>query len=125
MKFTYSVIGDNTPENREHLVEIGYMPSYFFDDENDPCIKTQKNGKFLIIGATQFISTVVDCANNPELFKAVTAIRDDSNIHQWFIDPLGHWNYNPVIMDGMRKASLAELQEHFKMNKQENKHLKM
>lgn len=33
MNFKYSVIGDNTEENREHLEKIRYKPNYIYNED--------------------------------------------------------------------------------------------
>lgn len=94
MSFKYSVIGDNTIENREHLEKIGYedisvdqttyeglldcdnYDSTFFAFKNSEC--GEKYSKVLCdLG-------YINCIGNPALFQAVTAMRDDSDYMQWF-----------------------------------------
>ncbi|WP_306540855.1 hypothetical protein [Dysgonomonas sp.] len=75
MSFKYSVIGDNTKENREHLEKLG--------------IKGYSGYKqFIIVHDGRYFGTdeymkvpypCVGCLDNPQLFQAVSAMRDDSD----------------------------------------------
>lgn len=146
--FFYSVIGDNTPENRDHLEKLGWISKY--TQENANTIVTASNtGAFSCIIAVQhnwfkdYQSECIDCRNNPALFQAVTAMRDDSDYMQWFystgwrdgndqpipdkwvlctcntLEEFGKMNNSPNSYSkqgfGWRKASLSELKEHFKL----------
>lgn len=97
MAFLHSVIGDNTKENREHLEKLGYTPLRF-------CL----NGKYLYARSCTWAnknrtwqepyfatdnnidnsSKYINCIGNPQLFKAVAAMRDDSDYMQWFVDAI-------------------------------------
>ena len=149
MSFTYSVIGDNTRENREHLEKLGYTPLRFY-----------LNGKYLYARSCTWANKNctwqepyfatdnnidnspknINCIGNDALFQAVTAMRSDSDYMQWFTckvkDGLGNqlpdswvlctqktlqdfgWVNNSPNSYGKNtpyhKATLAELQEHFK-----------
>lgn len=132
MSFKYSVIGDNTPENREWLEKIGY--------ENDAdlglniIVTNIKERYFLDVGRSAiefYISEgVIDCIGNPQLFRAVTAMKDDSDYMQWFTDgkewilcfgdSFGKWYYSLgkylcFSLDTIHKAPLEELINHFKL----------
>lgn len=114
MKFKHSVIGVNTAENREWLESIGY-DRYIDSGIKGVYIKTQSNGMYYLHNKCHgWSNNVVDCITNSPLFRAVSAIRDDLDYMQWFVDPCGYWHFNPGLMDGMRKATLEELKEHFK-----------
>lgn len=68
----------------------------------------------------------IDCKENEELFLAIAALRDDTDINQWFTDLSGHWekctfnegykfiwfNYNLNIRNAY-KATVKELIKHF------------
>lgn len=128
MAFLHSVIGDNTIENREHLEKVGYTPLKF-------CV----NGKYLYARSCTWANKnrtwqepyfatdnnidnspkYINCIGNPQLFKAVSAMRDDSDYMQWFISNDGsEFNlctrmlnvYSGILC---RKATLSELQAHF------------
>ena len=87
----------------------------------------------------------IDCGTNEELFLAIAALRDDTNNNQWFIaesslsvsfdDAIGNDHYfvepkgrfffwgieyqNSTIISGnFRKATVAELIEHFKIKEE-------
>lgn len=94
MSFKYSVIGDNTKENREHLEKIGY-------DISCPCVRfktsslfTDKDGEVhtfqeeelgeCLLEIKQCKCDLINCIGNPQLFKAVSAMRDDSDYMQWY-----------------------------------------
>lgn len=95
MSFQYSAIGDNTPENREHLKKIGY-------DISCPCVRfktsslfTDKDGEVhtfqeeelgeCLLEIKQCKCDLINCIGNPQLFKAVSAMRDDSDKWQFFV----------------------------------------
>lgn len=128
-KFQYSCIGDNTPENREHLEKLGYDK-----------LGAIRGKKYLVTDDGFYYASmvavgypVINCIGNPALFQAVTALREDSDYMQWFIfdkksfvgDTLigfkGEWlivkDHN-ILFDKrtyVHKATLAELEEHFKI----------
>lgn len=126
MSFTYSAIGDNTPENREHLEKLGYRKWMWDDEDNDiPFISTMPESKKYAAFTQNDVDSFtndIDCRNNPSLFQAVTAISDDDNDYQYYLwiskGRIGRYkrlytNFNRISYD-FRKATLAELQEHFK-----------
>ena len=88
MKFKYSAIGKNTPENRKWLEKLGYyIPKIaskwdllFTTSTGNVASLSNKNKGFL-----ERDDSFIDCRNNPDLFKAVTAIREDSDYMQWFV----------------------------------------
>ena len=45
----------------------------------------------------QVDSSWIDCGTNEELFLAIAALRDDSDIHQWFVHDDSGWNDDPNI----------------------------
>lgn len=74
----------------------------------------------------QVDSSWIDCGTNEELFLAIAALRDDSDIHQWFIhqdcsflkcecdskiDMWGDYEYPQEVYP--RKATVEELIKHF------------
>lgn len=89
MAFLYSAIGDNTIENREHLEKLGYkLKSY---ENDDTLIWAQPKGTAYTEKQIPDDDKMVNCIGNPQLFKAVTAMRDDSDMHQlFFIEWLRH-----------------------------------
>lgn len=138
MSFTYSVIGDNTPKNRGHLEKLGYEQDgqpYF-----TPFLLTKERFYYRVHESFAFAllnepreDLIIDCRNNSALFQAVTAMRDDNHIHQWHIIdyevylnmPKGYWFIATNLSGGKHvgcqidpmychKATLSELQEHFK-----------
>lgn len=145
MSFQYSAIGDNTPENREHLEKFGYntaCPCVHFETST---LFTDKDGEVhtlqeeelceFLLEMEQGKSDLINCVGNDPLFQAVIAMREYTDEDQWFtngkewifcdredwIDMYsvlcsgGRYNYNKNgELDKFFKATLAELQEHFK-----------
>jgi hypothetical protein len=135
-------IRKNTSELRKKLEELGYEAnSYecFWNDENRYIITTIGSNGFAfytlciknccILENKEFI----DCGDNEELFIALAALRDDSDINQWFVmDVEEYMNINQgdwfiatdrnkgkhigTQIDPMycHKATVEELIEHFK-----------
>ena len=135
MKFKYSAFIENTPEMREWLKSIGWKEKYVQDD-SDIIVCASNTGMFsAIVKETQnwfesYSIECVDCRDNPDLFKAVTAIREDSDYMQWFyIEGLNDkedwvisendkfdWESDklPFEVYAYSKCDLSELQEYFK-----------
>lgn len=127
IKFSYSVIGDNTRENREWLEMLGYKPFMWDEwDEKQPYLSTMDDGEYTSIEehgkSSEMCSLDINCIGNSPLFKAVSAMREDSDFGQWFTDGK-YWfennkcanRYNKKHMPNYRKATLTELQEKFKL----------
>lgn len=130
MSFTYSVIGDNSPENREHLEKIGYdisCPCVLFGatslfTDNDCKVHTFQKEELgeSLLEIEQGKCDLINCIGNPALFQAITAMRDDSDYMQWFTDGkwwllceygnIQHGRNSPFI----HKATREELINHFK-----------
>lgn len=145
MGFKYSAFHENTPEAREWLGSIGYEPCPCVgDDPQDLIFTDHERGKFhgydketyggILAEREDIGGDEVNCRGNFELFRAVTAMRDDSNHLQWFTDgkdwcvyeesvtpfwgKVGGYNFNYMPenqdMDKFHKANLEELINHFK-----------
>ena len=133
MIFTYSVIGDNTPENREHLEKLGYevhpkSGSYLFTYRKGLAVAMRSS--FMLCVTNIQNNQYINCISNSALFQAVTAMRSDNDYMQWFyIESLfcrksfylceenifnANEDYLPYEIFDFHKASLSELQEHFK-----------
>ena len=131
MKFKYSVFGDNTAENREWLKKIGYLGHI---GDREWIVTDRLNG-----GADdtneymKVLRSLVCCVGNDNLFRAVSAMRDDSDYMQWFTCKTSKFTrswylceeesyvpwakkqkpfLNSLVLSS--KATLEELQEHFK-----------
>ena len=122
MSFTYSVIGSNTPENREHLEKIGYVRG-FFNIPNRGYIKTINPGIYNLTNIIQPLTEYINCIGNDALFQAVTAISSTTDIGKYYINNhTGRWkrcDYNMATDENIdwgdwTEATLTELQEHFK-----------
>lgn len=101
------------------LDSIGYKTNplvsteQFFDKKL--FLVTDVNGYFLPVKPQSVLPDCFDCGKNEDLFFAISALRDDTTKHQWFIDAFGKWHYGLPITDGiLRKATVEELIEHFK-----------
>lgn len=137
MKFQYSCIGDNTPENREHLEKIGVTHNTLDDELEKNEWLISNYGMYLsipsfpkeLIGASY--PHEINCIGNPALFQAVSAVREDSDYLQWFIDEYEmsyqdaisgkwkktkwfRWNSKDRRCLSGKKTTLDELKEHFK-----------
>ena len=122
MKFKYSAFTENTPEMREWLESIGINGIINNTLGN---IILVVNGQYMCfelegnLGSN--FSDAVDCRNNPDLFKAITAIREDSDFMQWFVCEMGIWwlcdedKSWKIDPNWWHKATLEELQNHFKI----------
>lgn len=89
MSFKYSCIRDNISENREWFEKVEYRVVA----SNDECGDTLFTFESGIADAADGNDVTIiysedtnDCRNNPQLFRAVTAIRKDSRIHQLYTD---------------------------------------
>lgn len=139
MKFKHRAFTENTLEMREWLEKLGYTPLRFYLHGKylfaRSCTWSNKNHTweepyFETGNDIVEYSNHVDCRSNPQLFKAVTAIREDSDMHQiFFIEGLGdkddYWvcdteKFNPESDNlpfevyAYSKCDLPELQSHFK-----------
>lgn len=133
MKFKHSAFIENTPEMREWLEGLGYINKLKLKHPSPNLIITSDVLSQYALFYTSNIERnvieaypeLIDCRNNPDLFKAVTAIREDSDYMQWFVDHLcEEWllcnkeKYQDYVLlnDHVRyhKATLSELQEYFK-----------
>lgn len=126
MAFLHSVIGDNTIENREHLEKLGYKFINLSWDGKYIFTSKDKNEAYYANGSG---FGHINCIGNPQLFQAVSAMRDDSDMHQlFFIEGLGgkddYWlcdteRFNhesenlPFDVYAYSKCDLYELQAHF------------
>ena len=126
MNFKYSVITDNSEAARKWLEMLGYVPLMWDEyDNKQPYIATMGDNEFCSVTHedlhNNMCSVRVNCIGNPQLFQAVSAIREGTDFGQIFIDD------NSTIIRCMRsdisifseyinprKLSLEELQERFK-----------
>ena len=139
MKFKYSAFIENTSEMREWLEELGYrpynIPPFGITIDKIPdadIIYTGSRGRFDVAYSLDgeemedLLSTSIDCRSNHELFKAITAMRDDSDYMQWFYSDKIWFQcskesvkYDVDIptwaIHNCRKATLGELISHFKI----------
>ena len=87
-------IRKNTSELVQKLEELGYSPGFSARNNYGNSLQT---GYHKQIGRVYGYEDVIDdnsddaifgvnCGKNEELFLAIEALRDDSDIHQWFTD---------------------------------------
>ena len=124
-------IRKNTPELRKKLEEFGYVDNSLYR-ENEANLYV---GGYIYTSADFIDPYYYDCGTNEELFLALAALRDDSDINQWFI-----YNSMDCIIEKLRtidwficnensiedfacydssylnchKATVEEIIEHFK-----------
>lgn len=115
------------PEQRkelcEWLVDIGYEFGYGAYDDSYPIVISYAHINQYIyseIGPSKDVS--IDCGTNLLMFRELAALRDDSDYRQWFITPggcwrmcsCGSWSDDRRLSAVWRKATPAEIVEHFK-----------
>lgn len=115
-------IRENTSELRKKLEELGY--EYHGTDilYGTPCNLYCSFGSYFEISSNSKPSrfeSVIDCGNNEELFIALVALRDDTDVNQWFTDgKLWEKSNNDLPSNYMQleghKATVKEIIEHFK-----------
>lgn len=132
MSFKYSAFTDNTPEMREWIESLGYRNFYNKYDGDTICTvfdrsydcRNYKIGQTLFSVYLKMIEPI-DCRSNPQLFKAITAIREENDYIQWFTDGYS-WELCKIESADIQlwieyyrtfphKATISELQEHFKL----------
>lgn len=123
-------------EQRKKLIKwlehIGYnrqpilclKPNY--NNDNEEYVVCQFNGLYALIDERITFRLLsmnvcfIDCGTNIPMFKALAALRDDTDYYQWFIDSNGNWEstecyrMNAYTEHPYRKATPAEIVEHFK-----------
>ncbi|MCM1031576.1 MAG: hypothetical protein NC410_09090 [Oscillibacter sp.] len=86
-------IRKNTPELRKELEKLGYKPLGYMDGLFIAC--DHISGEFetfnedglpnILKNPYNETPEIVDYGENEELFLAIAALRDDSDLHQWFV----------------------------------------
>lgn len=147
-------IRKNTPELRKKLEELGYTNGAWESPHFEyPYLMCFPNRKFGLFKGEGFYMTeddyrcdgkqwtynppkeYIDCGDNEELFIALAALRNDTDVNQWFIyntidNQVGkfetvewvkcldvkmedYFSYDNIYKF-MRKATVEEIIEHFK-----------
>lgn len=79
-------IRKNTPELREGLEKLGYIPRpkrY----TTEKYLEVYRDGCYTLIEGDEYgLHLFVDCGDNEEMFLALAALRDDTDKDQWFTD---------------------------------------
>lgn len=140
------LIRKNTPELREYLVSLGYkdcVPLNSVDNRKFGLLLNKKiiagvvedNESFNLDIYLNQNPDIIDCGINEEMFLAIAALRDDSDINQWFIynsmdcivselrdfywfkceeDKIEDMMYYDAMFLNCTKATVEEIIEHFK-----------
>ena len=106
-------IRKNTPELINKLQDLGYIILFSARYNYGIHLYCMKN---LVLGVDSAINEeegFINCEENEPLFLAIAALRDDTDENQWLVDPCGYWHFNPIYLDGFRKATVPELIKHF------------
>lgn len=153
---TRCFIRKNTPELRDKLEKLGYhicscckfkdniwLLNFISDEHNryeihglgawDVEDNQEEVLNLFLIGNAEHPNPAIDCGDNEELFLAIAALRDDTDIYQWFVMDVeeymeinqGDWflatdrnkgKHIGTQIDPMccHKATVKELIEHFK-----------
>lgn len=128
-------IRKNTPELREKLEKLGYMPTqngygeWFIPMDELPYLGTFPMSKSYMGRTGSWSTSVIDCGTNEAMFLALAALRDDTDKYQQFVciesycdcfdlfHDIGH--FARCITDRIpdskywRKATAEEIIEHF------------
>lgn len=138
-------IRKNTPELIKKLKEIGLEPmnsddttldNHNYDGkgthrkiEDGTAIITYNSNHYGIVYDIDDVvkHNRIDCGENEDLFLAIAALRNDSDMYQWYTDIPGHWYkctfnegwkflfFHPILSDyNGHKATVKELINHFK-----------
>lgn len=117
-------------ELSEWLEAIGYEFGYGAYDDSYPIVISYAHiNQYLYSEEGPDRDVSIDCGTNIEMFKALAALRDDSDYLQWFVcqkdkgdnksfvqctvDNITKWYYMRSYYI-CRKATPAEIVEHFK-----------
>lgn len=138
---TLCFIRNNTPKLRKCLKNLGYAQIESLGGDSIFCYPGMMSfaESYFQDFPQESLVGYTNCENNESLFKAISALRDDSDYMQWFVcdEPINIYN-NKVLYIGdyfqvnddkfngsivSHKATVEELVIHFK-NKQKNKQLK-
>lgn len=135
--YTTSCFIENNEENRQWLESLGsgilkndsesqgdILVSRNSDSVGKPFYYTVPSHHEALWNKDNFL---IDCRSNQKLFQAVTALRSDSHIHQWFTDGF-KWVISDIhdllfipeyleqegfIIENTHKATIEELIHHF------------
>lgn len=131
-------IHDSNPRIWRKLIGLGLHPNACSpkmtvrNKVNKFCVVVER-GSFFCVKEDNLSDYIYDCKNNEDLFFALAALRDDSDINQWFIYDNRHWNdkdpqrfwfickqnsieddmFIDLMYNDCEKATEAELKEHF------------
>lgn len=107
-------IRKNTPELRKKLEVLGYAIMYGYD--TGFIITNPEFGvAFLPVGPKVEVDKdsnreYIDCGTNEDLFLAIAALREDTDVNQWFVMDVEV--YNDIPMNTWFKATSIEGGKH-------------
>ena len=133
--FTQSCyIKKNTKELREKLKSLGYKLNHGKAwGKYLACFKTEDTNEYVFVGTTESdlenmpnFAEAIDCRENEGLFLTIAALRDDTDINQWFTDG-EMWKYSVFehftmdawyarfgnLINNLHKATVEELIKRF------------
>ena len=120
-------IRKNTPELRKKLEDLGYI-SHIFNNNDANNIYADKLGTYISVDIENQ-PYYIDCETNEQLFLALAALRDDTDINQYFVcdkvsftlgktyypDDYLYYQYDEFFdKQNWHKATVKEIIEHFK-----------
>ena len=134
---TLCFIRKNNEKLRASLYKLGYYEINV--SEKDDVYKNLRTGTDLMGRICRYMqwrsekyNSCIDCGENEDLFLAIAALRDDSDVYQWFVMDIeiylnihvGDWFIATDRIGGKdvgtqieplycHKATVAELIEHF------------
>lgn len=86
MSFTQPCfIRKNTPELIKKLEELGYNRHPSYGDNGQYLYLNRGFYHTNVVGYSEEIERMIDCGTNEELFIALAALRNDTDVNQWFV----------------------------------------
>lgn len=107
----------------EWLEDIGYKFGFGAYDDSYPIVISYAHiNKYIYSDIGPSKDVAIDCGTNLLMYREMAALRDDSDVRQWFVSPGGCWclcSYRSWTDDNLlsaawHKATPAEIVEHFK-----------
>ena len=105
---------ENNSDIRNKLINLGYKLCECYKISFEPKVTCcTPDGIFHLTNDSNIITDIlgdlgIDCGTNEEFFLAIAALRDDSDIHQWFTDCY-RWE-----LCGVNKASYEGWKNRYK-----------
>lgn len=78
-------------ELSKKLESLGYKLSSFVVFASPDITATYcKSGKYAVTIQNPSLLNAIDCGTNEELFLALAALRNDTDVYQWFVNEIGN-----------------------------------